>query len=172
MIAVAGGMGAAAGGGPDAEAGLLSTAPINHKLRGARDVEGVKVVVTGSRDLARAAAGPRAGLPCAVGSYDAFLEDPEVDAVYIVLPNAAQVPWTIRALQAGKHVLCEKPMSRRPEDVHAAFDAADRGGLVLAEAFMWRHHPATARLPSSSRRSGRSASSAPRAPSRSRATCG
>jgi xylose dehydrogenase (NAD/NADP) len=128
--------------------GLLSTARINCKLvAGARDVDGVEVVVTGSRDLARAERHARElGIPRAAGSYDAVLEDPEVDAVYIALPNAGHVPWTIRALEAGKHVLCEKPMSRRPDDVHAAFDAADRAALVLAEAFMWRHHPATARL--------------------------
>lgn len=128
--------------------GLLSTARINSKLvAGAREVDEVEVVVTGSRDLARAEEHARAlGIPRAVGSYEAVLEDPEVDAVYVALPNAGHVPWSIRALQAGKHVLCEKPMSPRPHEVERAFDAADRAGLVLAEAFMWRHHPQTARL--------------------------
>jgi predicted dehydrogenase len=64
-----------------------------------------------------------------------------VEAVYISLPNSLHHPWTLRALAAGKHVLCEKPYSRRPAEVAAAFDAADRAGLVLSEAFMWRHHP-------------------------------
>ena len=128
--------------------GLLSTARINAKLvAGAREVDEVEVVVTGSRDLARAEEHARAlGVPRAVGSYEAVLADPEVDAVYIALPNAGHVPWSIRALEAGKHVLCEKPLSPRPHEVEAAFDAADRAGLVLAEAFMWRHHPQTARL--------------------------
>ena len=55
------------------------------------------------------------------------------------------VEWSIRALEAGKHVLCEKPLSRHPEDVERAFDVAEREGRVLAEAFMWRHHPQVAR---------------------------
>ena len=128
--------------------GLLSTARINSKLvAGARGVDEVEVVVTGSRDLARAEEHARAlGIPRAVGSYEDVLEDPEVDAVYIAVPNAGHVPWSIRALEAGKHVLCEKPLSPRPPEVESAFDAADRAGLVLAEAFMWRHHPQTARL--------------------------
>ena len=62
------------------------------------------------------------------------------------LPNGMHVEWAIRALESGKHVLCEKPMDRRPERVAAAFDVAEREGLVLSEAFMWRHHPQTRRL--------------------------
>ena len=62
------------------------------------------------------------------------------------LPNSLHVPWAIRALEAGKHVLCEKPLTRHPEDAEAAFDAAERAGRVLAEAFMWRHHPQALRL--------------------------
>ena len=62
------------------------------------------------------------------------------------LPNSLHVPWSIKALQAGKHVLSEKPLTRRPEEAQAAFDAADRAGRVLAEAFMWRHHPQARRL--------------------------
>ena len=69
-----------------------------------------------------------------------------VDAVYVPLPNSLHVEWSIRALEAGKHVLCEKPLTRRPEDAEAAFDAAERAGRVLAEAFMWRHHPQARRL--------------------------
>ena len=71
---------------------------------------------------------------------------PEIDAVYIPLPNSMHVPWSVRALEAGKHVLCEKPMSRRPAEVEEAFAAAERAGRVLEEAFMWRHHPQTLRL--------------------------
>ena len=69
-----------------------------------------------------------------------------MDAVYIPLPNGLHVEWAIRALEAGKHVLIEKPFSRWPDEVARAFDVADRAGLLLSEAFMWRHHPQTARL--------------------------
>ena len=66
--------------------------------------------------------------------------------MYISLPNALHCEWSIRALEAGKHVLCEKPMSRRAQDVEAAFDAAERAGRLLMEAFMYRHNPQTKRL--------------------------
>ena len=82
----------------------------------------------------------------AYGSYEALLEDPDVDAVYISLPNTLHREWSIRSLEAGKHVICEKPFSRRPEDVEAAFDAAERTGRLLTEAFMYRHNPQTTRL--------------------------
>jgi D-xylose 1-dehydrogenase (NADP+, D-xylono-1,5-lactone-forming) len=128
--------------------GLLSTANINRKLLGGvRDADSVEVVAVASRDRERAEAyAAEQGLPRAHGSYEALLADAEVDAVYIPLPNSLHVPWSIRALQAGKHVLCEKPLTRRPEEAQAAFDAADRAGRVLAEAFMWRHHPQAHRL--------------------------
>jgi xylose dehydrogenase (NAD/NADP) len=66
--------------------------------------------------------------------------------VYISLPNTLHCVWSIRAVEAGKHVLCEKPLSRHPEEVEAAFDAAERAGRLLSEAFMYRHNPQTARL--------------------------
>lgn len=123
--------------------GLLSTARINTKLiAGAAASTRSEIVAVASRDQARADACARAhGIPRAHGSYEALLADPEVDAVYVSLPNSMHVEWSIAALQAGKHVLCEKPMSRRPDQVEAAFDAADAAGRVLSEAFMWRHHP-------------------------------
>jgi predicted dehydrogenase len=126
--------------------GILSTARINGKvIAGARASDRADVVAVASRDAARAEAYAREhGIERAYGSYDELLGDPGIDAVYISLPNSLHVPWTIRALEAGKHVLCEKPLSRRAEDVEAAFDAAEREGLVLSEAFMWRHHPQTA----------------------------
>ncbi len=128
--------------------GLLSTAAINRSLLGgARVAEGVEVVAVASRDRERAEAyAAEHGLGRAHGSYEALLEDPEVDAVYVPLPNSLHVPWSIRALDAGKHVLCEKPLTRRPEEAEAAFDAAERDGRVLAEAFMWRHHAQARKL--------------------------
>jgi predicted dehydrogenase len=123
--------------------GLLSTARINDALVHA----GVNAVAVGSRDgeKARAYADAR-GIERAHGSYEALLEDPDVDIIYNSLPNSMHLPWAIRALEAGKHVLCEKPLSRRAADVEAAFDVADRAGLVLTEGFMWRHHPQVARV--------------------------
>ena len=128
--------------------GLLSTARINDKLlAGARLAAGVEVVAVGSRDRARGEAfAAEHGIERALGSYEALLEDPEVDAIYNPLPNSLHVPWSVRALEAGKHVLCEKPLSRHPAEVEEAFAAAERAGRVLEEAFMWRHHPQTLRL--------------------------
>ena len=113
-------------------------------------------MAVGSRDLARAQAyASEHGIPRAHGSYEALLADPEVDAVYIPLPNSLHVPWTVRALEAGKHVLCEKPLSRDPAQVELAFDAAERAERVLMEAFMWRFHPQTDELVRLVRRCGR-----------------
>jgi D-xylose 1-dehydrogenase (NADP+, D-xylono-1,5-lactone-forming) len=128
--------------------GLLSTANINLKLLGgARAAEGVEVVAVASRSRERAAAyAAEHGLGRWHGSYEELLADADVDAVYVPLPNSLHVPWAIRALEAGKHVLCEKPLTRHPADAEAAFDAAERAGRVLAEGFMWRHHPQALRL--------------------------
>jgi D-xylose 1-dehydrogenase (NADP+, D-xylono-1,5-lactone-forming) len=128
--------------------GILSTARINEKLlAGARRAAGVEVVAVGSRDRARGEAFAAAhGVPRVHGSYEELLADPDVEAVYIPLPNSLHVPWSIQALEAGKHVLCEKPLTRRAADAEAAFDAADRAGRILMEAFMWRFHPQTEAL--------------------------
>ncbi len=125
--------------------GVLSTANINRKvLAGAREADGVEVVAVGSRDRARGEAfAAEHGIERVHGSYEDLLADPEVDAVYIPLPNSLHVPWSVRALEAGKHVLVEKPLSRRAADAEAAFDAADRAGRLLMEGFMWRYHPQT-----------------------------
>ncbi len=128
--------------------GILSTADINRKfLAGAREAQNAEVVAVASRDLALARdyAG-RHGIERAHGDYDALLADPGVEAIYIPLPNSMHVEWTVRALEAGKHVLCEKPLSRRSAEVERAFDVAAREGLLLMEAFMYRHNPQTARL--------------------------
>jgi D-xylose 1-dehydrogenase (NADP+, D-xylono-1,5-lactone-forming) len=116
-------------------------------LAGARLSERVEVAAVASRDRSRAEQYAREhGIERAYGSYDELLADPELDAVYVSVPNALHVEWSIRALEAGKHVLCEKPLSRRPAEVERAFDAAERAGRVLMEGFMYRHHPQTRRL--------------------------
>jgi D-xylose 1-dehydrogenase (NADP+, D-xylono-1,5-lactone-forming) len=128
--------------------GFLSTAKINDLvLAGAALSDRVVPYAVASRDQGKAEEYARErGFERAHGSYEALLEDPEVEAVYISLPNSMHVEWAIRALEAGKHVLCEKPLSRRAADVERAFDAADSAGRILMEAFMWRHNPQTKRL--------------------------
>jgi D-xylose 1-dehydrogenase (NADP+, D-xylono-1,5-lactone-forming) len=128
--------------------GFLSTANINDKLLpAAAESTRVEVIAVASRDVARAEAYARArGIERAYGSYVELLADPDVEAVYISLPNSLHVEWSIRALESGKHVLCEKPLSRHPEDVARAFDVAERAGRLLMEAFMYRHNPQTMRL--------------------------
>jgi D-xylose 1-dehydrogenase (NADP+, D-xylono-1,5-lactone-forming) len=128
--------------------GILSTARINAKLlEGAREATGVEVVAVGSRDRARGEQfAAHHGIGRVHDSYEALLGDDDVEAVYIPLPNSLHVPWSIRALEAGKHVLCEKPLTRHAADAEAAFDAAERAGRLLMEAFMWRYHPQTEAL--------------------------
>ena len=121
--------------------GLLSTAKINDALLKAPPAE-VDIVAVASRDSARAQAyASEHGIERSHGSYEALLEDPDVDAVYISLPNGMHHEWTLKAIEAGKHVLVEKPYSRRSGEAQEAWDAADRAGVVVMEAFMWRHHP-------------------------------
>jgi predicted dehydrogenase len=78
-------------------------------------------------------------------SYDALLADPDIDAIYNPLPNGLHCEWTVRALEAGKHVLCEKPMASNAEEAERMADVARREGRVLAEAFHWRYHPLSIR---------------------------
>jgi D-xylose 1-dehydrogenase (NADP+, D-xylono-1,5-lactone-forming) len=130
--------------------GLLSTAPINLSIiDAARKSQRADVVAVASRDAARAGAYAREhGIDRSYGSYDALLADTDVDAVYVSLPNGLHVEWALRALEAGKHVLCEKPLARHAADVDRAFDVAEAAGLVLSEGFMWRHHPQTGKVAS------------------------
>jgi predicted dehydrogenase len=121
--------------------GLLSTAGINAAMLGARgDGAPFTIEAVSSRDPARAEAYARElAIPRWHGSYDDLLADPQIDALYVALPCALHHEWTMRALRAGKHVLVEKPYTRRPEEVDEAWDLAEASGLVLQEAFMWRH---------------------------------
>jgi predicted dehydrogenase len=136
------------GGGEAVRWGVLSTARINEAvLRGVDGSPAVDVVAVASRsaEAAEAFASAR-GIPRAHASYEALLADPDVEAVYIPLPNGLHAEWTVAALEAGKHVLCEKPLSPWLAQVERCFDVAERLGLVLSEGFMWRHHPQTDRL--------------------------
>jgi D-xylose 1-dehydrogenase (NADP+, D-xylono-1,5-lactone-forming) len=128
--------------------GILSTADINRRvLPGAKQSDKVELVAVGSRDRTKADAfAQKWEISRAYGSYEELLADPDVEALYIPLPNTLHCEWSIKAMEAGKHVLCEKPMSRHPEEVAAAFDAADRTGMLLTEAFMYRHNPQTKKL--------------------------
>jgi predicted dehydrogenase len=103
---------------------------------------GCEVVAIASRDSARASrAAADLAIPRAYGSYDALLADPDIDAVYIPLPNHLHVPWTTRAAEAGKHVLCEKPIGLHAAEARTLLDVRDRTGVRIQEAFMVRTHP-------------------------------
>lgn len=125
--------------------GFLGTARINRALApplhaSARN----RLVAVGSRDREKAVVAARQwGAPRAVAGYEALLADPEVDVVYNSLPNALHAEWTVRACRAGKHVLCEKPLALSLEEVDGVAEAARATGVVVAEAFMYRHHPQT-----------------------------
>ena len=125
--------------------GLLSTANINRRVIPAiqESDRGILAAVS-SRDMNKAAAyAAEWEIPSAFGSYEAMLASDEVDAVYISLPNHLHAEWAVKALEAGKHVLCEKPFATTLQDVDRMIAAAGRTGMVLAEAFMYRHHPQT-----------------------------
>jgi len=101
-----------------------------------------RIEAIASRDAAKAERAARAlGIPRAYGSYEALLADPAIEAVYLPLPNHLHVPWSIRACEAGKHVLCEKPLGCNAAEVRDLIAARDRAGVVVAEAFMVRTHP-------------------------------
>jgi xylose dehydrogenase (NAD/NADP) len=128
--------------------GILSTADINRKvIPGAHESPKVELLAVASRDDARAREyADEWQIERAYGSYDELLADPDVEAIYNPLPNTMHVDQSIKAMEAGKHVLCEKPLSRHAADVERAFDVAERTGRLLSEAFMYRHNPQTARL--------------------------
>ena len=123
--------------------GIIGTGGILDRfLPGAERSRAIEVAAVASRngERARRFASDR-GIGRAHGSYDALLADPDVDAVYIPLPNSMHHEWTMRSLRAGKHVMAEKPYSTSAAEVDEAHDLADAAGLVLTEGFMWRHGP-------------------------------
>jgi D-xylose 1-dehydrogenase (NADP+, D-xylono-1,5-lactone-forming) len=128
--------------------GIMSTARINRLfLAGAREASNVEIVAVASRERASAQRyASEHQIARAHGSYEALLADPEIEAVYISLPNSLHIEWTEQALRAGKHVLCEKPLSRHADEVARAFDLAEQHQRLLMEAFMYRHNPQTHRL--------------------------
>lgn len=125
--------------------GLLSTANINRRLIPAiRASERGELVAVASRSLEKAQAyAAQWNIPHAFGNYEDMLQSGLVDAVYISLPNHLHAEWSIRAMQAGVHVLCEKPFALTLDEVNAMIAASRQYGRVLAEAFMYRHHPQT-----------------------------
>ena len=110
-------------------------------------VPDVTVAAVAARDLARAEAfALRYGIPLAYGSYQEMLDDPDIDAIYNPLPNALHGPWTLRAIAAGKHVLCEKPFASNADEAARVAEAAAGSGLVVMEAMHYRYHPLIRRL--------------------------
>lgn len=129
--------------------GVLGAARITPMalIRPARQVPGVEVVAVAARDNQRARSfAKKHGVARVHSSYAELLADPEIDAIYNPLPNSHHGIWSIRALDAGKHVLCEKPLAANADEAQAMADAAERNQRVLMEAFHWRYHPLAARM--------------------------
>ena len=128
--------------------GLLSTARINRALiPPLRASKRNEVVAVASRSLEQAETYAREwDIPRVFGSYDALLDDPDVDVIYNSLPNHLHAEWTIKALHAGKHVLCEKPLAINLSEVDEMIATSRETGKVVAEAFMYRHHPQTLKV--------------------------
>jgi xylose dehydrogenase (NAD/NADP) len=128
--------------------GLICTARINRSLIPViRASARSELLAVASRDLDRAQDYAREwGIPRAHGGYQALLDDPEVDVVYNALPNSLHCEWTVKAADAGKHVLCEKPLALSVEEVNRMIEAARRNRVVLLEAFAYRYHPQTIKV--------------------------
>ena len=125
--------------------GVLSTAKIgrNHVVPALHAAAGADVLAIASRDRRRAErVASELAIPRHYGSYEELLADGDVDAVYIPLPNHLHRPWTLAAIDAGKHVLCEKPLGLTADEARTMVDRAAYGGVLLGEGFMYRHHPA------------------------------
>jgi xylose dehydrogenase (NAD/NADP) len=125
--------------------GIISTANINRRLIPAiRCSERGELVAIASRDTDRASSyAKKWDIPHAFGSYSSMLESDLIDAIYISLPNHLHAEWTVKSLEAGKHVLCEKPFALTLDEVDQMIAVSKATGLVLSEAFMYRHHPQT-----------------------------
>jgi len=128
--------------------GLLSTARINRALLSPlRASDRNELTAVASRDLERAQTyAKERDIPRVFGSYEAMLADPDIDVIYNPLPNNMHPEWTVKAAQAGKHVLCEKPLANTVEEVDTIAEAAQKAGVVVMEAFMYRHHPQTLKV--------------------------
>lgn len=128
--------------------GLLSTAKINRALiKPLRASKRTRLLGVASRSQSSADAYAREwNIPRAYGSYEALLADPEIDVIYNPLPNHLHAEWTVRALRAGKHVLCEKPLALTLDEVDAIISATRETGKAAVEAFMYRHHPQTLKV--------------------------
>lgn len=129
--------------------GMLGAARIGYfgLIKPAREVPGVTVAAIAARDPRRASAYARKhGIPKVHDSYEALLADPAIDAIYNPLPNALHCPWSIKALDAGKHVLCEKPIANNADEARDMQAAAQRNQRVLMEAFHYRYHPLAPRM--------------------------
>jgi len=130
--------------------GVIGLGGIAHRvLKGFRATPPIatEVVAVGSRDAAKARTfAATYGIPTACGSYEEVLGNPAVDLVYIALPNHLHGPWTLKAIAAGKHVLCEKPFAMNAAEAKTMIAAAHRRGVFLMEAFMYRCHPQMAKL--------------------------
>ncbi len=135
--------------GPPLRLGVLGAARIAPPalIRPARSVTEAEVFAVAARDPDRARAfAQRHGIPRVHAHYDDLIADPEIDAIYNPLPNGLHASWTIAALDAGKHVLCEKPLAANADEAQQMADAASRNGRVLMEAFHWRYHPLADRI--------------------------
>ena len=124
--------------------GILGSASIakGSVIPGLQQSELNEVAAIASRDEEKAKqTAEQLGIPQAYGSYEALLEDDSIDAVYIPLPNHLHREWAIRAAEAGKHILCEKPLALTEQEAREMAQACDDAGVLLAEAFMYRHHP-------------------------------
>jgi predicted dehydrogenase len=124
--------------------GILGTAKIalEKVIPGMRGSSLAQVVAIASRDIAKArAAAKRLEIPRAYGSYQELIDDPDIEAIYNPLPNHLHVPWSIRAAEQGKHVLCEKPIALNAQEARVLLEARDRTGVKIGEAFMVRTHP-------------------------------
>lgn len=128
--------------------GLLSTANINKALIGPlQRAERSELVAVASRDQAKATAyAKEQAIPQAYGSYEALLADPDIDVIYNPLPNLLHREWTVKAANAGKHVLCEKPLVTTLADFDQVAAAANRNNVTIFEAFMYLHHPQTRKV--------------------------